>query len=438
MERQSDLRSKFGVGDEVRSDQELIFAMDGSGEGVERKIDGEIPPGGLLNRTEIDFGSAAQKDALGRAELDETAIIQAGDIETEAVEIVGEENGAADFGVDGVAVVIREGQPESQRSEFVHIGDEAPAMAPERLHFELLLMPALIYQCTASTRNAAIEDPVVAVLDGSVLKRTGAKVATLAPAPAAEVFKTKCGIHPGFWGPVEGIANDEAFAVAVADDGHEKTGLPNMLASRSGGIGPPEKRDTIEAEVGVDQSDGFLEGQLRFRSIKLPGGMRGIADGEPGVANDVEVGGKALDFASFKVQRVLRYQEGGVGVALEFYGAVDVVENAVFRGDIENGIVALEMLVFKVEDNVPVDRCLGSGVVVLGVVGAQAHAGIGDVHITIGDKEVAFSLLRAAGGDFRDAAGRSGETDLLGGSGNSSREKCKEERKAASGNGGGD
>src|SRR5208337_1378686 len=112
---------------------------------------------------------------------------------------------------------------------------------------------------------------------------------------------------------------------------------------------------------------------------------------------------------------------------------------AVFRGDIENGIVALEMLVFKVEDNVPVDRCLGSGVVVLGVVGAQAHAGIGDVHITIGDLEVALSLLRAAGGNFRDAAGRSGETDLLGGGGNSGREKCKEkERKAAPDRRGGD
>jgi len=34
----------------------------------------------------------------------------------------------------------------------------------------------------------------------------------------------------------------------------------------------------------------------------------------------------------------------------------------------------------------------------------QAHAGIDDVHIAIGDKEVALPLLRAAGGNFRDAA----------------------------------
>jgi hypothetical protein len=93
------------------------------------------------------------------------------------------------------------------------------------------------------------------------------------------------------------------------------------------------------------------------------------------------------------------------------------VKGAVSRGDIENGIVALEMLIFKVEENVPVDSRLRGGIVVLGVVGSQAHAGIDDVHIAIGDKEVALPLLRAAGGNFRDAAGRSGETYLLGGSG---------------------
>jgi hypothetical protein len=97
------------------------------------------------------------------------------------------------------------------------------------------------------------------------------------------------------------------------------------------------------------------------------------------------------------------------------------------------------MLIFKVEEYVPVDTCLRGGVVVLGVVGSQAHAGIGDVHIAIGDKEVALSLLRATGGDLRDAAGRSGQTDLLGASGNQGREKCREEeRKAAPGGRGGD
>ncbi len=146
--------------------------------------------------------------------------------------------------------------------------------------------------------------------------------------------------------------------------------------------------------------------------------MRGIADGEPGVADDVNIGGNALHFASLEVERVLGDQERGIGAAFELYRAVNVAKGAAPRGNIENGIVALEMLIFKVEENVPVDRCLGGGVVVLGVVGSQAHAGIGDVHVAIGDKEVALSLLRAAGGDLRDAAGRSGQTDLLGASGN--------------------
>jgi len=148
----------------------------------------------------MNFGSAAQKDALGRAELEETAIIQAGDIETEAAEIVGEEDGAADFGVDGITVVIREGQPESQRSEIVHIGDEAPAMVPERLHLELLLMAPLLDQRAVGTRDAAIDNAEIGVFDRRVLKRTGAKLATLGPTAEAEVFKPKHGIQPGFWG----------------------------------------------------------------------------------------------------------------------------------------------------------------------------------------------------------------------------------------------
>src|SRR5208283_2056734 len=113
-----------------------------------------------------------------------------------------------------------------------------------------------------------------------------------------------------------------------------------MLASRNGGIGQPEKRDTIEAEVGIDQGNVFFESHLRFRSIKLPGGLHGIANGEPAVMDDVNIG----------------------GTALELDRAMNVVKGAASRSDIENGIVAFEMLIFKVEENVPVGNCLGGGV----------------------------------------------------------------------------
>src|SRR5208283_2270661 len=102
---------------------------------------------------------------------------------------------------------------------------------------------------------------------------------------------------------------------------------------------------------------------LRFRSIKLPGGMRGIADGEPGVANDVVVGGNALHFASLEVERVFSDQECGIGAAFQLYRAVSVVENAVSRSDIQDAVVALEMLILKSKRTCP--RTVASEVALL-------------------------------------------------------------------------
>ena len=73
-------------------------------------------------------------------------------------------------------------------------------------------------------------------------------------------------------------------------------------------------------------------------------------------------------------------------------------------GDIQDAFVGFQMLVLEVEDNMPASDSLRSVIVVLDMIGPQAHAGIIDVHILIGDEQIALLLLRAAGRNIRHAA----------------------------------
>jgi len=124
------------------------------------------------------------------------------------------------------------------------------------------------------------------------------------------------------------------------------------------------------------------------------------------VLDDVDLLGEAVDFLGFEVERIAGDEEAGIGAALEFQEAADFLEGAAACGDVVVGFVGFEMLRFKVEDDVAVRDDLGSGVVVFDVVGAEAHAAVGDVHVVVGDVHGANAALSALRGDFGDAAGR--------------------------------
>jgi hypothetical protein len=72
------------------------------------------------------------------------------------------------------------------------------------------------------------------------------------------------------------------------------------------------------------------------------------------------------------------------------------------------------MLGVEIKENVAAGDDLGSGVVVLDVIGTEAHAAVGDVHVVVGDVHAADAPLGSAGGDFGDAAGGRRSGDLLG------------------------
>jgi hypothetical protein len=89
------------------------------------------------------------------------------------------------------------------------------------------------------------------------------------------------------------------------------------------------------------------------------------------------------------------------------------------------------MLRFKVEDDVAVGDDLRSCVVVFDMIGAEAHAAVGDVHVVVGDVGAADAALRALGGNFRDAAGRRLSGDLLGEDGCGKKSENEKERAEA-------
>jgi len=57
-----------------------------------------------------------------------TPVIERGKIEAEPIEIVGEKNGAADLGVDGLAVGIGKSKPKCEGRELIDVGNKAPMM----------------------------------------------------------------------------------------------------------------------------------------------------------------------------------------------------------------------------------------------------------------------------------------------------------------------
>src|SRR6266571_586143 len=162
-----------------------VGAMGGASKTVEREIERRTLPRRLFDGTETRLRQIAESDAGGRygrsrgscryRQRQKTLVVQAREIEAEATEIVGEEDGAAHFRVDGFAEGVGEGQAEGKRGEVVVVRDEAPASGKQGLDFEALLLAALRITGAARVDKTAVVNAEEGVLDRSVLKRLGAK-----------------------------------------------------------------------------------------------------------------------------------------------------------------------------------------------------------------------------------------------------------------------
>ena len=156
-----------------------------------------------------------------------------------------------------------------------------------------------------------------------------------------------------------------------------------------------------------------------MRSVKLPLGAVRVADGDPGLANNVDVVSKFFDLVSFEVERIVAGKDGGIGLALDLNRAANVEKRAAAGADVIVRFIRFEMLIFEIILHVATCEGFVSVIVVFDVIGAKTLPGVVDIDIVIGDEEIALVALRALGGKLGDAA-FGGRADFLRGSGSHS------------------
>src|SRR5712691_6021697 len=116
---------------------------------VEGEIKRQAVKRRLFDGAEARLGQIAKYDAGGGnrgrgrscrdGKREKILVIEGRKIEAEPAEIVRQENGAANFGVDGFAEGVGKSQAEGQRRELIVIGDESPAAGQQGFDFEALL-----------------------------------------------------------------------------------------------------------------------------------------------------------------------------------------------------------------------------------------------------------------------------------------------------------
>ena len=115
----------------------------------------------------------------------------------------------------------------------------------------------------------------------------------------------KGSVHPQSGGQKKSITENEALARALADVGNEETGRADSAARGGGGVRKPDEGYAEKTEVGVDERDGSIETDPRVRRVELPLRMLGIADGDPGAVNEVDLAREAFDVSRFEVKRIV-------------------------------------------------------------------------------------------------------------------------------------
>ncbi len=117
----------FSTHDRSGGRQIFVAAVQRTNGRIETEINRQVAPGSLFDGAEASFRQIAERNAGLGIDGQEAFVIQAGEIQAEAVKIVRQENRAANFGVDGVSVGVGKGQPEGERGKLVEIGHETPA-----------------------------------------------------------------------------------------------------------------------------------------------------------------------------------------------------------------------------------------------------------------------------------------------------------------------
>ena len=115
-------------------------------------------------------------------------------------------------------------------------------------------------------------------------------------------------VHPRSGSKIKSITEDEALARALSEVGDEETGRADLAARGGGGVREPDEGHAEKTEVGVDERDSFIQTDPRVGRVELPLRVLGIADGDPGAVDEIDVSREAFHVPRFEVQRMIRNQ----------------------------------------------------------------------------------------------------------------------------------
>ena len=201
-------------------------------------------------------------------------------------------------------------------------------------------------------------------------------------------------VHPLRGSQIKSVTEDEALARALADVGDEESGRADFAARRSGSIREPNERDTEKTEVGVDECDGLVEVDPRVRRVELPLGVLGVADGDPGAVDEIDLSREAFYLSCFEVKRIIGNQDCRIGPPLDLDAAANVVKQTVSGADVVVSFIGFEVLVAVIEPNVAGSGGFVGLAVVFDVIGAKTGVRVLNVHVAFSSGEVAFAALR--------------------------------------------
>ena len=256
MQGNGNARREFVAVNEIGSLIISIAAVHDARESVEAEIDRGAAPGGLLDGTEAHFRHIAEGHAggwnggsgrscgcgrnCGDGKGEKALVVEAREIEAEPARIIGQKNGAANFGIGGFAETVRERKPEGERGELIVVGDEPPASGKQGLDFNTLLLTTLRAAGAIGIEQAAVIDTEIGVGDRGIFERLGAEFAAFENAAAAHELRANRGIHPGHGSEIKGVAKDEALTRALANIRDEDSRLADFAAGGSGDVGKPD------------------------------------------------------------------------------------------------------------------------------------------------------------------------------------------------------
>jgi hypothetical protein len=147
-------------------------------------------------------------------------------------------------------------------------------------------------------------------------------------------------------------------------------------------------------------------------SKELPGRVLLIANGDPGVVDEINVAGESVNHTRFEIKRILRNEEGRAGAALDAHSAAHVYEVPLAGAYVVTRFVGFEMFLLEIIDHVAARDGFRGLLVVFDVVGTKSRVAVQNFYVAVRDIQVTLMALRTGRGKLGKGSFARSKTNL--------------------------